>query len=204
MGKEIRAKLTISPESLSRFKAALSQLREVTREAIVKEALLAGGEVVHDAVERRAPGPHIEVEFAKGSQLNTGRATGDMKKEIRSSGLYVVVGPDKEHWHYRFSEFGSSEHGVSKRKRTRFKQYASRHNISASALRTYKNGKARKAGNLKPVMSWMQGGKRIFARKVRGMAAKPFMRPGVDESEKETMQAIMQVLIREIKKASKE
>lgn len=160
----------------------------------VDEALLAGAEIVQSAQVRRAPGPYIEIEFVKSVKtLQKGSATGLMKKDLSGKARYVAIGPDKKHWYYRFHEFGTKAHGVTKRKRTR--------NQQASSRSRTKGSNASKKAKVRPMMSWVQGGERIFARQVRGFAARPFVRPSVDENQAAISKAMADVLRRKILKA---
>ena len=59
-------------------------------------ALHAGAEEFQAGANRRAPGPHIVI----------GKVERDGDK------VKVAVGPDKEHWFYRFWEFGARPHEI--------------------------------------------------------------------------------------------
>jgi len=195
-GKEIMAKLAFDPDSLKRFERALLQLKEAAREEVIDEALTAGAKVVAAAQIRRAPGPYIEIEFVKNvASLQKGSATGLMKKNISSKSRFIAIGPDKKHWYYRFHEFGTKVHGVAKRKRTRAQQTAARTRV--------KRTPASKRSRTRPMMSWVQGGERIFARQVSGIPAKPFIRPSIDDNGTTINTAMGKVMSREIKKAAK-
>jgi HK97 gp10 family phage protein len=202
-GKEIKAKLAIDPVSLKRFEQALLELKQAAREDAIDEALMAGAKVVKAAQQKRAPGPYIEIEFVKNvASLAKGGASGLMKKTLSGHARYVAIGPDKAHWYYRFRESGSKVHGA-KRKRTRYQQFASKNGIKARDLRTFAKMGNRKAGRLKPAMSWVQNGERVFVRMVRGISANPFVRPSVDENEAAINGAMIKVLRSEIEKAAK-
>lgn len=64
---------------------------------VLEAATVAGAELVREAAEGRAPGPHVERETVRRSQER----------------CEVDVGPDKEHWYYRFAETGARAHGIS-------------------------------------------------------------------------------------------
>jgi len=195
--KNIRAKLTIEPKSLAEFNRKLERLAQATREAVVREALAGGGGVIQSAAEQKAPGPHIEFEVMKGSELaKNWRSAG--AQGIKPDALYVAIGPDKEHWYYRFHEYGVKAHGVKKRKRTR-KEIKARYAQGRTAYRSIK----RQFAGRKPAMVFTIDGKLIFARKVKGYAAKPFLRPAADSQGPAAMQAIGAVLRREIEKAAR-
>ena len=63
-------------------------------------ALMPGAEVIESGANRRAPGPHI--------------VTGKPKR--KGDKVSVAVGPDKEHWFYRFAEFGARPHEIKPRR----------------------------------------------------------------------------------------
>ena len=117
---------------------------------VLKKALLAGAEIVEKDAGRRAPGPYID------------------HGEVKTSGhsAEVDVGPDDDHWYYRYFETGAKPH-----------------RISGSPLR------------------FIIAGDPVFARHVRhpGMAARPFLRPALDESQGQTTDAIGDELKRVIK-----
>lgn len=77
-------------------------LRKLERlDVNVKGALRAAGEAAADVIQgvanSRAPGPHVETDVL--------RATGSF--------VEVAVGPDKEHWYYRFHETGAAPHEIT-------------------------------------------------------------------------------------------
>lgn len=201
--KNIRAKLTLDPESVKRFNSALLHLRDAVRIEIVRQALAEGGLVIQNAAAQSAPGPYITTEVMTGSQL-AGAWKGASAAGVKSDAIYAAVGPDRKHWYYRFAEYGTKTH-VPRRKTTRFQQYSSRHGISLGKLRKSAYEPARRAAFKKPVMAWMSQGKKIFARQVRGMAARPFLRPAADSKRDDAMRAIIKTLTAEIRKeAAKE
>lgn len=63
----------------------------------VTKAALAGGEVIRDAAEQNAPGPHV---VAQAIQIEPGFAA-------------VGIGPDKAHWYYGLFETGVQAHVIS-------------------------------------------------------------------------------------------
>lgn len=195
--KNIRAKLTIEPKSLADFNRKMQKLAQATREDVVRAGLAAGGAVVQSAAEQKAPGPYIGVEVVKGSELMKGWRSGSAQG-IKPNALYVAIGPDKDHWYYRFHEYGVKAHGVKSRKRTRKE-------ITARSIqgRTAYRGLKRQFAGRRPAMVFSIDGKLIFARKVKGYAAKPFLRPAADSQGPAAMQAIGQVLKREIEKAAR-
>ena len=192
-----RARLSIDPASLADFERAMKRLEAAVRREIVEKALLKGGGVIHDAAEAKAPGPHIEVEIMTGSELMKGWSSAGAQG-IKSDGIYAVIGPDIKHWYYRFSEYGVKAHGVKRRKRTR-KEITLRAESPRSSRRSIKKSFAGK----RPAMVFTIGGKLIFARKVRGHAAHPFLRPAVDTSGSAAINQMGRVMGAEIEKAAR-
>jgi HK97 gp10 family phage protein len=92
MGEDIQFILVNEAEVLRQITAAGESVKEV-----LLEAVLAGAEIVQDGAEDRAPGPHIEMDVSE-------------KKKLKVS---VDVGPDDDHWYYRFFEFGAQPHEIS-------------------------------------------------------------------------------------------
>lgn len=79
-------------EELARKLKALS----VDVQAVLSEAVRAGAEVVRESAASRAPGPHIEID----------------EKEKKAQAVTYEIGPDEEHWYYRFFETGATEHEI--------------------------------------------------------------------------------------------
>ncbi|MBK8211567.1 MAG: hypothetical protein IPK78_18080 [Rhodospirillales bacterium] len=65
--------------------------------AALRAAMLAAFGPVVDTANAKAPGPHIEAEVVSATE---NRVT-------------VAVGPDKEHWYYRFHERGAAAHEIT-------------------------------------------------------------------------------------------
>lgn len=65
-------------------------------EKVLEAALLAGADVVEDDANRRAPGPHITHDKVKKSGYSA----------------EVDIGPDDNHWYYRFFERGAVPHPI--------------------------------------------------------------------------------------------
>jgi HK97 gp10 family phage protein len=63
---------------------------------VLEAAALEGAEVIREAAISRAPGDHIEVEV----------------KEVKRGHATIEIGPDKDHWYYKFFETGTSAHEV--------------------------------------------------------------------------------------------
>lgn len=62
----------------------------------LRQAGRAGAEVIRQAAEANAPGPHIEIDVVS--------ATGEQ--------VVIDIGPDADHWHYRFAETGAAPHEI--------------------------------------------------------------------------------------------
>lgn len=63
---------------------------------VIERATQAGAEVVADAARADAPGPFIAVEVERNAR---GKAV-------------ARIGPDKDHWYYRFFETGTAPHEI--------------------------------------------------------------------------------------------
>ena len=72
----------------------------------VRAATVAGAEIIQDAANGLAPGPHIKTRVVSATE----------------KAVTVDIGPDKEHWYYRFVETGATAHEIrgKKGKRLRF------------------------------------------------------------------------------------
>jgi HK97 gp10 family phage protein len=193
----VRARLSLDPKSLEQFNRVLKRLKDAARREIVEQALLAGGGVIHDAAEGKAPGPHIEVQIMTGAELKKGWKSAGAQGII-STGIYAVIGPDTAHWYYRFSEYGTKAHSVKRRKRTQ-KEITARY---AQGRGAYRKLKKQYAGR-RPAMVFSIDGRLIFARNVRGMAAHPFLRPAVDSQGTAAVIEVGKVMGKEIEKAAR-
>jgi HK97 gp10 family phage protein len=113
---------------------------------VLETALEAGAEVVQRAANPKAPAPHIEI--------------GDVEK--RGDRTQVKVGPDDEHWYYRYFETGASAHQIAA--------------VSGATLR----------------LAAADGDGYGFPTAVPhpGMGAKPFLRPALDENEAKASNAM--------------
>lgn len=156
--------------------AKFTNLSDVTRrlravgaasQAVFREAAEAGGRVVQRYAIANAPGPHIGIEVSAES----------------STRAVARVGPLKTKWFYRFRETGTKEHGP-KHKKTRFQSYLKKSGSDLSDSR-------------KSMMRWFVNGQPIFARKVRGVAKKPFMQPAIERVD-EISDAVGEVYLQAI------
>lgn len=195
--RNTRGGIHLDPASVEDFKKKLEELRLSVRSEIVAAALQAGGGVIHDAAESKAPGPHIEVEIMTGAELMKGWKSAGAQG-IKANEVYAVIGPDKAHWYYRFAEYGVKDHGVEKRKRTR-KEI----NLRLKSPRSERRAIRRAFSGKRPAMVFEINGKLIFTRKVRGRAAKPFLRPAFDSNGNAAIGAVGNVLAQEIEQVAR-
>lgn len=141
-------------------------------QTVFQDAAFAGAQVIQRHANANAPGPHIGIEVVV---ENADRAV-------------ASIGPKKEKWFYRFREFGTKEHGP-KHKKTRFQSYLRRVGATVSDRRV-------------AMLRWYEGGHPIFARKVRGVAAKPFLQPAVQRTD-EIVEAVGDVYLQAIMEKTK-
>lgn len=87
--------ITVEFTGLNKLKRQLEAVGVAPR-AVMMAAAVKGAEVVHDAAEPRAPGPFIEV----------------AEDTLTDRQAAALVGPDEEHWYYRFHEFGAGSHPI--------------------------------------------------------------------------------------------
>jgi len=84
--------------------AALRRM-DVNVKSELRAAVSAGAEIVREAANGLAPGPHIAMRVAKATQTV----------------VEVDIGPKAEKWHYRFFETGAAPHEIrAKGNRLRF------------------------------------------------------------------------------------
>ena len=137
----------------------LKSLQALGEEAnrVLSDAALAGGKVIRDAANPRAPGPHIEMKIERSS---TGFAE-------------AIVGPDAEHWHYQFSEFGTAAHAVRPDQKEALRFFSESGEVFAMEVQH------------------------------PGMAAQPFMRPAYDENKDKAAEATAAKFRESMDKAAK-
>ena len=122
---------------------------------ILEEAAQAGADVIADEANHLAPGPNIETEVV----------------ESKMTHADVEIGPDEDHWYYRFFEFGAGPH-----------------EISPSSV-----------GGLQFPGREGEAVVRMIAHH-QGMGASPFLRPAHDGKQKEAEQATGKVFLSVINK----
>lgn len=125
------------------------------REVLVK-AVEAGGEVIGDDAETKSPGDGLTVEI--------------LSKKANS--VEVGIGPDKEHWYYRFFELGAQPHEISAE--------------TAKALAFEGGGGMVFAGSVAHP----------------GMPARPFLRPAITDKAEQASTAVGSVLEKSLEKGS--
>lgn len=180
LSRNIMAKLSLDKKSSDKFNAQLKALAKVASKEIITEALLAGGLIIADAANTRAPGPHILVQVVTGrtllkSKRFKGLGVYHKRKysgfgEVKSAVRFAAIGPDAEHWYYRFFELGATKHDIS---------------VNSPGYVAF------------------EGGVFAFAKQSGGIPMRPFLRPAVDQSGGDAVKAMGVVLAREIKKAAK-
>ena len=96
---------TVRIEGLEELQGKLRRLGSSV-EAVLVVGATEGAKVIRDEARGRGPGPHIEVELKKSS----------------ADYAEVSIGPDDEHWYYRFFESGVGSHEIkpSKKKALKF------------------------------------------------------------------------------------
>lgn len=92
MGDSFGVEIKGTEELLRKLEALGVDLR-----ALLVQATEAGGEVIGDGAEDLAPGDGITVEV--------------LSKKAQS--VEVGIGPDQDHWYYRFAELGAQPHEIS-------------------------------------------------------------------------------------------
>jgi HK97 gp10 family phage protein len=92
MAKGFRAEIKGDEEFYAKLRSMASQMSSV-----LEEAAQAGADVFKDEANHNAPGPHIDTELVKKT-----RGFAEMD-----------IGPDDEHWYYRFFETGAGPHEIT-------------------------------------------------------------------------------------------
>jgi HK97 gp10 family phage protein len=91
MADTIRVELEGDKELLAKL-----ALLGISTQMVLEAAVAAAAELVRDGARTMAPGPHVELEVTRSS----------------AERAEALVGPDKEHWHYRFFETGAGPHAI--------------------------------------------------------------------------------------------
>lgn len=91
-------KMTLRWEGMDDVLASLERLGELT--AALDAAAEAGAAVLRNAANEAAPGPHIIVARGEGGD-DDGR-----------SAVTYEIGPDEQHWYYRYLETGVGPHEI--------------------------------------------------------------------------------------------
>lgn len=130
--------------------------RAAQRQALA-DALESGAEIVKEKANQNAPGPnvHIDVDPQKVDTLAS-----------------VSVGPDKEHWFYRFFETGAQPHEIGPKRRSQLKAIRFDGNVIVAIVEH------------------------------PGMAARPFLRPALADNEARVAAAVGEALVMAIEEAS--
>jgi HK97 gp10 family phage protein len=166
----VKAKLSLQPDSYAKFKQAIKDLERAARKEVIEQALMAGGSIIHDAAEQKAPGP-LAIRTVSGRTLKT-KVDPKFAGVVKGNTKLVAIGPDIDHWYFRFFEFGATRHDIKPK--------------NAKAL-VFEGS----AGTI------ITG----FARQTGGVPMRPFLRPAVDGNKDAAVKAMGAVLAHEIKKA---
>lgn len=145
-------KVTVKLEGADELAARLRKLGADARGDSLRAAALDGARVLRDAANAGAPGPHIEVDAV----------------EVSANRAVVEIGPDEEHWHYKFFETGTQPHSIRPATRKKLKFEVSGEEVFALGVRH------------------------------PGMAAQPFLRPALDEKKDRATDAAGKTLRRKL------
>lgn len=91
-GASVSVKLEGGEELLSKLRAM-----DLNVKAELRAAVLAGADLIREAANGLAPGPHVEMRVASAT----------------ATAAEVEIGPDAEHWYYRFFETGAAPHEIT-------------------------------------------------------------------------------------------
>jgi HK97 gp10 family phage protein len=173
MNGNVKARLSIEPASYAKHKAQLKELVRAARKEVIEKALRAGGVIIHEAAEEKAPGPGVVMQIISGRTLRK-KVDPKFANVVKNNGKFVAIGPDKKHWHYRFFEFGARPHDI----------------------------KAKRGGMLvfegDDGLVFVPA-----AKNTGGVPKRPFLRPAVDTRGDAAVRAMGQTLKTEIEKAAK-
>lgn len=154
MAKGFRADIKGDKEFYKKLRAMAGQMSDV-----LEEAAEAGAQVIQEEANPNAPGPHIEIDLVKKT------------KEYAE----MEIGPDDEHWYYRFFETGVQPHEIT----------------------------PDEGGGLTFPGSAGEMIVRVFVSH-QGMGAKPFLRPARDEkagqAEEATGQKFLEVINKHVER----
>ena len=144
-------RVTATIEGGAELKAKLQALASGVS-GVLQVAAEAGAEVIAAEAERLAPGPHIEMAPGK----------------VTNARAQVFIGPDDDHWYYKFLETGAGDHEITP--------------ATKQALAFL--------GAEGPVVA------KIVAHP--GLDAEPFLRPAIDSQTAPATDAAGRILRREI------
>lgn len=150
MAKGFRAEIEGDKEFYQKLRMMANQMS-----LILEEASQAGADVVKEEANLLAPGPHIET---------------DLNRKTRFW-AEMSIGPDDEHWYYRFFESGVQPHEITPGSR----------------------------GGLEFMGREGELIVRVFVSH-QGMAAKPFLRPALDDKKGQAEEATGQKFLEVINK----
>lgn len=88
---------------------------------VARPAAMAGGNVIADGANQRAPGPNVVVEVT----------------EADPGGAEVAIAPDDEHWYYMFFETGAVKHEIDTHVREALKFEGSEGSVFAKRIKEH-------------------------------------------------------------------
>lgn len=112
MAGNVKARLSLEPQSYARFKAQLKELARAVRKEIIEEALLAGGQLIYDEADARLGRAGLVLKIIGGRSLRK-KVDPKFAGVVKSNGKFAAIGPDAEHWYLRFFEFGAKPHDIA-------------------------------------------------------------------------------------------
>lgn len=145
MSKGFRAEIKGDKEFYKKLRSMSNQMA-----LILEDAAEAGAEVIRNQAIQLAPGPHIET---------------DLVKKTRHF-AEVEIGPDEEHWYYRFFETGAQPHEITPDTRLGLEFPGAAGEMIVRVVASH-----------------------------QGMAARPFLQPAMDEKKGQAEEATGQKFI---------
>ena len=112
MPGNVKARLSLAPDSYAHFKAQLKELERAARKEIIEEALLAGGELIYKEANTRLGRSGLVLKIVGGRSLRK-RVDPKFAGVVKSNGKFAAIGPDEKHWYLRFYEFGAKPHDIA-------------------------------------------------------------------------------------------
>ena len=143
----------IKLEGIDELRKKLDQLQSRVDDAML-DAARAGAKVIVDEANSNAPGPHVVVG----------------NEQTQENEASVEIGPDEEHWYYRFFETGATAHEIKAAKGSALAFEGSAGDVITRSVDH------------------------------PGMAANPFLRPAMEDKEEAAKNAAGKEFRREIER----